>query len=611
MKFRKPLAALVCLSLVSISVFASPKLPFPALQNQEDQKLKKKLEQKALAMLDQLVEESASFKLPENRAHVLLTAADLLWRFDEKRARSLFVEVTTIFQQMAQMPDDAPETIPENFRWRLSQMRQQAVQVIAGHDAQLAGNFLTATRPNGKDPAYNAENETQLELMVTQQLARQDPKQALQAAKEKLAAAKNPNVVSGILSELRQKDMAAAQELLEVILGRLRSEGRLGPESASFALSLLSYLPNPARENASQSDDQSPPMISPVVARELIEKAAAAALADLTEARKQNNAQRKNNALSLLQNLKSLMPYIEKYAPATAVALKRSFPESERLMDDGQRQWNELNTLTEKGSPDLLIEAAAKAGPEMQFNYYQRAAQIARDKGNPEIARQLINEHIPEGPLREQALRELDQQRLWQSINSGNFEDAQGLIASVRTAQERVSALIQLSGNVLNAGKKELAAQMLDQAWELVAGPAETNQQLASQLQIAGVYAGVNPARSFEIIEATIDQYNELFTAAALVESFNQQGSFRNKEMVLGNVGGSLVTPYLYAYAQSLAGLSRTDLERAQVVIGRFARPEVRAGIRLVLLQHLLRSETVGVGPGIGFSIGRGIGGGN
>ncbi|HMV83215.1 MAG TPA: hypothetical protein PKA34_08785 [Blastocatellia bacterium] len=600
MKYPKLLIVVVCLSLLPIRAFA---------QEPAEKKLDKKIEQKALALLDELIEETSSFKLPENRARILTLAADMLWQHDEKRARALFGEAMSLLARAIRQPEDSPEAIPENFYWQLFQVRQEAVQLIAGRDVQLALDFLAATRPaENKALTYTPENEAQIEMMLAHLIARRDPKKALQTAKGKLAAEKHPNSVLSLLGELSRKDQAAAQELADAIVAKLRANSPLDYESAVAAIGLLAYAPPPSA-NAEADESGIKPLISPATAREMIEKAAATAAAAMAAARKQNDSEQRGYAVNLLQQLKSMMSHIEKYAPASVAALKRGLAESEQMMDANQRRWNELNALAEKGSPEMLIEAAAKASPEMKSSYFQRAAQIAREKGGTDNARQLINQHFPEGPQRQQALRDLNQQTMWQRINEGKFDEARQLAAALRSPIERANLLMQMASIALNTDKKEDANQLLAEAWNLVEGPAESNPQLNTQLQIAGGYVRLNPSRSFEILEATIDRFNELFAAGALLENFDQQGSFRNNEMLMTGSGSGRAYQYLWHYVQHLGELSRTDLERVQTLIGRFARVEVRTQLRLGVLHRCLRGggeviEQGGIGIGMGYSRG-------
>jgi hypothetical protein len=240
---------LYCLCLFSLSVLAQPAALSAARTDQEEQKQKREqeAEQMALAMLDELVENGRSFRLPENRWLVLSNAADLLWRYDEKRARELFSEAMNILSQLVRQPEDDPGVFPENLRWQLASMHQQMVQMLANHDPELANDFLVSTRPNAdrQRGARNADNETQLEMALVQQIASKNPRRALQRAEEILAAGKPPQLVSGILHTLREKDFDAAQKLASLIIARLLAEDQLGYDSAYFALNLATMAPPP------------------------------------------------------------------------------------------------------------------------------------------------------------------------------------------------------------------------------------------------------------------------------------------------------------------------------------------------------------------------------
>lgn len=600
MKSRKFLAVVLCLSLISSPILAQSPRPAPKAKTAEEQKLEqqqKELEQKALAMLEELLTDAQTLRLPENRARVLAAAGDMLWRHDEKRARSLFGDAMKTLAQVIHLPEDSPEALPENVRWQVYNLRQELVQMIARNDAQLALDFLAATRQpaNGQQAASNDDQESQLELLLAQQVVQQDPKRALALAKEKLETAKNPGVVGNLLYSLREKDFAAAQELTEIVLGKLRGVSVLDQESATFAINLLHHAPHPDNNPEALSGQQKY-LISHVVARELIEKVLAATQAEFAKLKNQSDPNLRYPALNLINNLKSFMSHIEKYAPASLPALKRILPEADKMKDVHQKRWDDLNELAQKGSPDLLIQAAAKAAPEMQNNYFQRAAQLAREKGDVERARQIIKEGISDSNQQRQALREIDQQVMWQRINENKYDEARQLMAGMRYDWERINVLTQMAMNAQNGGKKEIAAQFMEEALTMIDGQAESSQILNSRFLIAGVFVQINPARSFEVIESMLDQFNELLGAAAVVESFQQQGSFRQKEMVLNS--GGLASQYLPQYGQQLAALVRTDLPRVQTIINRFTRSEARIAVRMFVLQQFLRSNngTVGLG---------------
>src|SRR5438876_9462838 len=67
---------------------------------QQQQEEKAKLERKANALLEQVIAEAQSLKLPENRIRVQIAAADMLWDKNPVRARGLFVEAGAVLAQM-------------------------------------------------------------------------------------------------------------------------------------------------------------------------------------------------------------------------------------------------------------------------------------------------------------------------------------------------------------------------------------------------------------------------------------------------------------------------------------------------------------------------------
>jgi hypothetical protein len=68
------------------------------------QELKKELERKTFQLLDEIIASAPTLKLPENRALVQSSAADLIWRRDEKRARALFREAFNNLREATPLP---------------------------------------------------------------------------------------------------------------------------------------------------------------------------------------------------------------------------------------------------------------------------------------------------------------------------------------------------------------------------------------------------------------------------------------------------------------------------------------------------------------------------
>ncbi|HEY0728934.1 MAG TPA: hypothetical protein VGD38_12740, partial [Pyrinomonadaceae bacterium] len=88
---KKLFILLLVLGITISPVFAQTQpaqQPTPTSEELEQQKAERK--KNAFRLLDQIIDEAQSLRLPENRVRVQTTAADVLWDSNPGRARSLF-----------------------------------------------------------------------------------------------------------------------------------------------------------------------------------------------------------------------------------------------------------------------------------------------------------------------------------------------------------------------------------------------------------------------------------------------------------------------------------------------------------------------------------------
>src|SRR5258708_8830241 len=110
---------------------------------QQQQEEKAKLERKANALLEQVINEAQSLKLPENRIRVSIAAGDMLWDKNPVRARGLFVDAGAA---LAQMNVDVDRT-DRNEMQSVNQLRQELGLGAGRHDAELGYQILRLTQP--------------------------------------------------------------------------------------------------------------------------------------------------------------------------------------------------------------------------------------------------------------------------------------------------------------------------------------------------------------------------------------------------------------------------------------------------------------------------------
>lgn len=621
MRLRKPLASLAFMLLVVPPVLlsapdASAQLPqlnqdskLPQLDQQstdEKEKARKELEKRALQLLDDTLQSAQALRLAENRAVIRAQAADLLWKRDEKRARTLFRDA--VMELVAARGEAAKD---DRAVWMLAELRPRLLYMIAGRDPQLALDLLRESRPAASEGAAQGawagnEQEQSLEQAIAAKAAESDPKLALKMAEEGLEKGVNLNVLN-VLERLREKDSEAAKRLAGEVVGKLRDEGlSAGRETNFVAVSLLSSALSPqsprlfASGPASPARDAEKPKplaLEDGDLRDLAELVTSAALRD-------SNA---SGAFGLTMQIRPLLPELERLVPARAAQLRQRIAEMDKALDPRMRSWAQFNSVVSGASADSILEAAAEAPPEMRQSYYSLAAMKLAESGDTERARQVVSDNMT-GQEREQMLAQVDGAAVARDVEKGKLEEARAVVSGIKSKERRAGALAELATAFAAKGDKKGAAQLLEEARALVNRQPENEREMGALLEVARGYALVEPSKTFEMIDPLVDQANDMVAAAALLEKFGAgQGFFRKGEMILSPGMANLNGMYA-RYVKALAELARVDFDRTRSDADRFRHEEVRLMARLVIAQSVL-SDHLGAGAG-GYVEGFAYGGG-
>lgn len=597
----------------------------PSSEKQAEEKAA--LEAKAVVLLEQIVAESVTLKLPENRIRLQIAAADLLWKHSEERARGLFdlasagiieLQGKSAVNDNRQGFEGRPNASPYNQnRVSATQLRQELVLTAASHNATLAYQILHATQPSPlpSDQPNNrmANMEASLEQRLLAQIALTDPLLAMKNAEEMLDKGQYSSSFAQVLAQLQQKDKEAATKFSDKLLKRLQMENLLTHQEAGMlTLSLLRPGPKPPEKSGETPRvalGYGSQVLSETAFTNLLDAAIAASLKANLPAqgsgrgfntgggpngfRGGNPQQGGPNAPPveqvtgriLLNGLEPLLPQIDKYLPARSTAVRQKLTQAG--MDNSQRaSFNQINELVQQGTSESLMSAAATAPAGMQASLYQRAAMKAMEEGNTERARQIANERLS-GAQRTTLLQRIETQQLALKTGDEAMESIRQSLARLASDEERLRMLLQLSASTQKDNAK-LALQILGEAQKLVSGRITSYQQFESQLQVARAFATLDPARSFEVLEPGINQLNELFPAAALLSGFDVN-IFKNGELPLQE--SSRLSNMVNQYAQQLAALAKSDFERAQMTAERFQLPEARIFTRLAIVRGVLGAQ--------------------
>jgi hypothetical protein len=590
---------------------------------EQQQKEKAEKEKKAYALLEQVVDEAQLLRLTENRVRVQIGAADLLWEHNEGRARTLFGLAADGLAEMTRNASANP--VPDERRGpnrgRTSgQLRQELILAVARHDATLAYQLLAATKPP-TPPAGSGnsrfDSDENLEERLLAQVAELDPKLALQNAEQMLDKGQFSRSLAQVLAQLQAKDKDAATKLEDKLVKRLQSTTIVStPDAGNLALSLLRSGPRPVENGntpAASSSSNSQYLLAPATYTSLLGNVIDAALkaappsagsqrgANNFRGRRggsgggggQNNATAEPSAAELEQGntrrmlggLQAMLPQIDQYLPGRSQAVRQKITEL-GITDNSRAPMAQVARAMQQGNSEGLLAAAPSAPEMMQPRIYQQAALRAIDEGNVDLARKIANDHLEPG-ARDSVLQAVEFRQTSEKVDGNKMAEVRLTLAGLRSDDERIDLLVQLSGNARQNNPK-LAVELLNEARQFTNRRATNYRQLEQQLMVADAFRELDPARSFEILEPGIAQLNELLTAAATLNGF-EVNVFQDGELPLeGRSGlGNMVA----RYGQALGLLATRDFDQSQTLANRFQLSESRIVARLSIVRTLLGKE--------------------
>ena len=595
----------------------------PDAQQQQEEKLK--LESKATALLEQIIAEAQSLKLPENRIRVQIAAGDMLWDRSAPRARGLLTDAGAILSQMML---DADRT-DRNELQTLSQLRQELVLTAGRHDAELGYQLLRSTQD--QTPATNAGNrrgpdpqmtQNNLEQSLLATIAANDPKVAYQKAVESLDKGEYPTALSRVLAQLQTKDPEAFKKLSDKALSRLGSDNIVSTrEAVTLAMSLLMPGPRVASTSTATPTDAtaantrtSAQILSESAYHDLMDNAVTAALSvtslnagtnnvrpgggggirmargpQTTQPTAPDDAQvRQNNARLMLMSMQTLLPQIDQYLPERAQAVRQKLTDLGMGNTANLNFANQMRTAMQQGTSESLATAASTAPPQMQPRLYQQAAQKAVDEGNPDRALQIANDHLDETG-RNSIMQAVDFKRMATTASPEKLNEIKQKLAALPSDSDRVKYLIDLS-TATQKDNPKLALRFLDDAKTLVSKHVTSYKEFEDQLKVAEAFAAVDSKRSFEVLELGIGQLNELLSAAAVLNGF-EVDIYKEGELSLRS--NSDLVSMVARYGQELASLAKVDFDHARMSADRFQMTEPRLNAKLSIVESIMGVQPV------------------
>jgi hypothetical protein len=598
--------ALVTAHPPSPSIAQEIQLTSPSQANgqeaEEAKRAREELEKKALAFLEQLISDSTSLTLAENRIYVQARAVELLWRHDETRARSLAREVmsqiaalnselTPAGEQDSYLPSLQMMAIRSG---QIGSMRNQLVNFLSSVDGKFALEFLRATRrPDATNGRMGGDRnqEKYLEYQLAAQVAVNDPQSSFQMAEELLKSGLNYQVFS-ILNNLRNKDPQLGARLASEIVEKIKTADLLsGYDNINMANQMLNYLKSQMAQAANAQRDSSPSSPPPMpdaqpAYRDLLNSYVGAAL-KLTS-KSLVSPQEADKGRNLLRSIKGFLPDIETHLPSRASALRAKLKEfDDALYYSPQEKYHQEYTqkMQNKSSQELM--AMASTAPQEARDYiYQQAVHKAVEQGDKETARKIAREHMSNQSYANQIIANNERQSAERAANEGKYDEALRLLTQFGSEQDRANALARWGASALARGDEKAGRQLLEEARGGLGGKVQTRQQLDALGAIAVAYLKIDPEVSFELVERAIERLNQVIAAQLELNAFN---SGREGEQFMGS--GEISNAHAINLSYIGPELMRKDFDRTVSLLDQWQLKEAKIMVSLGVLQNLLSNQ--------------------
>jgi tetratricopeptide (TPR) repeat protein len=507
--------------------------------------------QSALHALDQL---SAAIKTLDDehlRVRTQAHVADILWPYDEPRARRQFDEV---FQSIAQAQADKQNTSP------LAQLQSEVLSLVARHDAELADSLIRdggQVKPQADSgaspPAEKLQSDNSaLYLQVATSLAGTNPERAVRLAESGLARGVNPSIL-GVLFALRQSDPARANALYRSTLAVARRDA----PRASLNIPVLASYVLPGYTTTSAFGDPVP--VPPTGAAVQPDRALIAEFLNFvydTFVYLSDPAQaHASNPVDYMTG-RRLLPYFAQHMPERAPLFRNLLA----IIADRSGQAGAIDIVDKMFQPaeggELSKQAEAARDPFQKDLLYLRAILAAAASGDFEQALSLVGK-INNGDFRSGLDSVVRYQAATSLLGKGDVEGAVLYAKSVSEVRQRASLFAKIARELLNKKDVARASAVLTDAREATRKADAGAEKAQALLILAEAEIRLDPARGFEVMEAAIKEFNDADSGSGQKAKV-APGGFNLSAML--TQAFKLETP---DFGPSFSLLARADFNRA------------------------------------------------
>jgi hypothetical protein len=565
-------------------------------------------QQYALAVLEQLISSSKGFEDDQLRIRTQVQAADILWSYDEPRARGIFKDAfdATASAKLEKGREGAAPAFPPGGAIPLMALRGEVLSIIARRDPDLAEILIGSLKDaRGEDDATNPDKAERgvgsgLYLESALSIAETNPRRAVRLAEAGLEGGLylDPTLVR-VLYALRRTSPAQADALYKSVLAAARR--RQGYSAVNLTILAMYALPEFSTSSAYGGDAlpvaSAEAQAAGPLAVEFLNFAfdTYASLAFPPPAAATGAEARPASVPNPIDYMtgQRLQPFFTRYLPEKAV-LFRGALEAIAVRLKQNSLMDAVSSLTQSGSTDDIAKQAETTTDSFQRDLlYFRAALSASGAGEFQRALSLA-EKISAEDFRDELESTVRFSASTDSLGKGEIDASLGYARAVSDVRRRALLLAKIARALLDKQDIPRASEVLSEAEKTIGRGKDGIGKAQALLLITEVKIRLDPTQGFESMEATVKAFNEADAAPAPKSDAAPGIGSMMKTMLAGMV--KLESP---DFAPSFSLLARTDFNRAAQLARQLTRrdravPAQVAACRGVLIRQPDRRVELG-----------------
>jgi hypothetical protein len=475
--------------------------------------------------------------------------ADVLWRFDEPAARTIF---RLAFDSMRQsLSNDS--LITGSKAKSESRQRTAALKTILRryglHDRKGAEAWLKEFEDQLKAERSTSNNsnrmsQEQAELSAEMALAAvaQNPNETLRLGLLSLSADETPAAFGSLLMALRRIDKTLSDVLMRQAFMSMRNWGFKYDQSLVILANYGFFL------NGSRLPDTSP-ADAQIFTQYFVDAAGAQA------ARWRSGAVRDDGEQSSMGNLYSFLtnralPIVALNAPAQLTLLQTNVAELAQGLSADQRQQADMlaDMLSQRDGPfdgkDADIESRIrwieheKSVSTRDSLWRSLALQLMRNDPDQALSQA---RKIDDQEMRAQTEDDIYLVQMQKTFADGSYDEARVQALKFNDVNRRARWLVQIAERVsLRSKDHSEAVDLLSQAYAIAAKSDNTPVKLDVLLLIAKEFVGFDQERGFDTLSKAVDIANGLDPKASSEQNHSSKPIIRMTSISM--VGGKAVT---------------------------------------------------------------------